>query len=320
MPASVNVGCQGKSGPGKIHEVILVLVYDAKVFVTSMTSLGPCLLLRGRNMVNQWRTQKSRNTVEKKRTSSTRVEKRFGLVSNRYINFRKIHKHKLSVVLYCFVPGESNQRASCRAQPTHFWSQKLSETLDSAKSAAENSQLEKVKNDLEEREKLISERQKHILLTDKSDYGWAMVVEYKKHTLADDSDNEKWIFKAESRARASVNALKKKTKVPVSAESMPQAKRELYPPSQICSSLTDFVPNEETSLWEPVQIIAWLGVILNTIDGTVKATDECIEKLNAGLAELSSCPPPRKVHVSNVASVTGKSFPFQAVRVLLPVS
>ena len=42
--------------------------------------------------------------------------------------------------------------------------QKLSETLDSAKSAAEHSQLEKVKNDLEEGEKIISERQKHILL------------------------------------------------------------------------------------------------------------------------------------------------------------
>ena len=25
MHASVNVGCEGKSGPGKIHEVILVL-------------------------------------------------------------------------------------------------------------------------------------------------------------------------------------------------------------------------------------------------------------------------------------------------------
>ena len=26
MHASVNVGCQGKSGPGKIHEVILVYI------------------------------------------------------------------------------------------------------------------------------------------------------------------------------------------------------------------------------------------------------------------------------------------------------
>ena len=88
------------------------------------------------------------------------------------------------------------------------FNQKLSETLDSAKSAAENSQLEKVKTSLEEGETLISERQKHILLTDKSDYGWATVDEYKKHSLADDSDDEKRIFKAKSRARTFVNALK----------------------------------------------------------------------------------------------------------------
>ena len=90
------------------------------------------------------------------------------------------------------------------------FNQKLSETLDSAKSAAENSQLEKVKTSSEEGETLISERQKHILLTDKSDYGWATVDEYKKHSLADDSDDEKRIFKAKSRARTFVNALKKK--------------------------------------------------------------------------------------------------------------
>ena len=69
------------------------------------------------------------------------------------------------------------------------FNQKLSETLDSAKSAAEQSQLEKVKNDLEEGEKLISERQTHILLADKSDYGWATVNEYKKHSLVDNSDD-----------------------------------------------------------------------------------------------------------------------------------
>ena len=50
------------------------------------------------------------------------------------------------------------------------FNQKLSETLDSAKSAAKNLQLEKVKTSLEEGETLISERQKHILLADKSDY------------------------------------------------------------------------------------------------------------------------------------------------------
>ena len=67
-----------------------------------------------------------------------------------------------------------------------------------------------------------------------------------------------------------------------------------------------FVPNEEKSLWEPAQIITWLGVVLNMLVGSIKVTDERIEKLNAGLAELSSLPPPRKVHVRNVASVTGQ--------------
>ena len=53
-----------------------------------------------------------------------------------------------------------------------------------------------------------------------------------------------------------------------------------------------FVPNEEKSLWEPLLVITWLGVILDTIDGTIQATDERIEKLNAGLVELLSCQPP----------------------------
>ena len=33
MHASVNMGCQGKSGPGKIHEVILVI--QEKGFITA---------------------------------------------------------------------------------------------------------------------------------------------------------------------------------------------------------------------------------------------------------------------------------------------
>ena len=67
-----------------------------------------------------------------------------------------------------------------------------------------------------------------------------------------------------------------------------------------------FVPNEVKSLWEPVQVITWLGVVLDTTDGTIKATDERIEKLNAGLVELVSCQPPQKVYVKRVATVTGQ--------------
>ena len=33
MHASVNVGCQGKSGPGKIHEVILVYPTEPAIYL-----------------------------------------------------------------------------------------------------------------------------------------------------------------------------------------------------------------------------------------------------------------------------------------------
>ena len=49
-------------------------------------------------------------------------------------------------------------------------------------------------------------------------------------------------------------------------------------------------------------------MVLDTTDGTIKATDERIEKLNAGLVELVSCQPPQKVHVKRVATVTGHSL------------
>ena len=47
----------------------------------------------------------------------------------------------------------------------------------------------------------MTERQKHILLADKSDFGWSLIREYKRNDLAEDSDNEKKIIRAEARAR-----------------------------------------------------------------------------------------------------------------------
>ena len=74
---------------------------------------------------------------------------------------------------------------------------KLGETLDNAKSAAQKSQLEKVKSELDEGEKLLLEHQKHILLVDISESGWFTIDEYKKHDLAKHSDDEKQIFSAQ---------------------------------------------------------------------------------------------------------------------------
>ena len=36
MHASANMGCQGKSGPGKIHEVILVFEFNMAVVVADL--------------------------------------------------------------------------------------------------------------------------------------------------------------------------------------------------------------------------------------------------------------------------------------------
>ena len=87
---------------------------------------------------------------------------------------------------------------------------KLGETLDNANSAAQKSQLEKVKSELEEGEKLLLERRKRILLTDKSESGWFTVEEYKKQDLSEDSVDEKRFFSAERRTRATLSTLKKK--------------------------------------------------------------------------------------------------------------
>ena len=62
--------------------------------------------------------------------------------------------------------------------------------------------ISKAQEEIEKGEQLLRERQKHILLADKSEYGWATVHEYKKHELADNSDDEKRIFKSEIRAKA----------------------------------------------------------------------------------------------------------------------
>ena len=94
---------------------------------------------------------------------------------------------------------------------------KLAETFDSAKSAAEKSNLEKVKSDLDEGEKLLVERQKHILLADKSEFGWSTVEEYKQHDLADDSVDEKCIYCAKRRARVVMSSWKKKKSSPMAA-------------------------------------------------------------------------------------------------------
>ena len=66
--------------------------------------------------------------------------------------------------------------------------------IKEAKEDCSTNKLDKVHASLEKGEKLLSERQKHILLADKSDFGWSLIREYKHNDLAEDSNNEKEII------------------------------------------------------------------------------------------------------------------------------
>ena len=57
---------------------------------------------------------------------------------------------------------------------------------------------------------MIKVRQKHVLLADQSLSGWAVVQQYRKHDLAENSDDEKKILKAETRAKTKISEMKKK--------------------------------------------------------------------------------------------------------------
>ena len=113
---------------------------------------------------------------------------------------------------------------------------KLGETIINAKSAAQiNSQLQKVKSELDEGEKLLLERRKHIILADKSESGWFTVEEYKRHDLAEDSDDERWIFSAERCARANLSAVRKKRSSSFAANRRSSLVRPLAPATSSAS-------------------------------------------------------------------------------------
>ena len=60
--------------------------------------------------------------------------------------------------------------------------------------------VERAKTAIQEGMDLLNKRQKLIKIADRSDHGWATVEEYVEDELAEDSDDEKRLFRAEARA------------------------------------------------------------------------------------------------------------------------
>ena len=79
-------------------------------------------------------------------------------------------------------------------------SEKVLDAMEDAKYNLEGGNLEAAKSAVDQGISLVKEREKLILLADKSQYGWKTVQEYLQHELAEDSDDEKKIYRAESRA------------------------------------------------------------------------------------------------------------------------
>ena len=83
---------------------------------------------------------------------------------------------------------------------------KLQDTLDEVKSHLESKAVDKAKSSLSEGTSILSERQKLVLLADKSEFGWKTVEQYTQHELADNEEEGKKIRRAEERAEKALKS------------------------------------------------------------------------------------------------------------------
>ena len=66
-----------------------------------------------------------------------------------------------------------------------------------------------------------------------------------------------------------------------------------------------FVLNEDKSQWEPVQVITWLGVVLDTNQGCISVTEQRISKLKASIDSVLKGEH-NNVKARDLASVVGQ--------------
>ena len=76
----------------------------------------------------------------------------------------------------------------------------------------ETNGADKAKEALAQGTRLLDERQKLILLADKSEFGWKTVEEYRQHELAEDEQDAKKIRQAEERAEKELKSRAAKRK------------------------------------------------------------------------------------------------------------
>ena len=114
--------------------------------------------------------------------------------------------------------------------------------------------VEKAKKSLEQGLALLYERQKLIKLADRSEHGWGVVAEYTADELAEDSDDEKRIFKAEKAAERKA-AKRRKTVAPLRPKARVQTPLASAAPtgSQVLPRRTVPVPQSYAQAVRPVR-------------------------------------------------------------------
>ena len=91
-----------------------------------------------------------------------------------------------------------------KSNEEHYKANKaIKDAVEDAQIALQRIDVEKTKQAVDKGMELLQERQKLILLAHNSQYGWKTVLEYKHHYLTDDEEDEKKIYRAESRAAKS---------------------------------------------------------------------------------------------------------------------
>ena len=91
--------------------------------------------------------------------------------------------------------------------------------------------MEKAKNAVDEGTKMLTVRQKHIKLADRSEFGWKFVKEYETDDLAEDDQDEKRIAKAEKLALPQLRRRKYRGQVrqPLARGSMDRGSHTIQP-------------------------------------------------------------------------------------------
>ena len=101
----------------------------------------------------------------------------------------------------------------------------VEETVQEAQEALtaleETPSLQRARDALEKGARLLTERQKLIKIADRSANGWGVVTEYTADELADDSDDEKRLEKAEKAAERKAVLRKRKRPQPTAAKHPP---------------------------------------------------------------------------------------------------